>query len=900
MNSRFLFADSPDSSESNALIAESGNRERLCAHTVESAISIITKRIINFMITYIGGISIGNIIILRPLITNQKPGHSFFSRRRTNLLTMLKNFFKTASRNILKNKAYSLINFIGLTAGLSLSLLIITYVRSEMSYDQFQEKADRLYRLSYTVPNGLKLAATPPPIAPFMQEFFPEVEESARLYNRSVSISRGTDDNESFEESGIYFADSSIMKMFSFDFVSGNRERALKEPFTILINEEMARKYFGDKDPLGESLLFAGRNSFKIGGVVKNFPENSHIRFNMLVPYDNMFDMESHDASERMRTNLATNFVISHGYTYVLLKPGSDPSNVDKQMAAFLKKYSPPDRIIGQVFELMSILDIHLRSTLLLEPSATNSMTTIFIFIAIGVLTLLIAAINYINLSTAQSFTRIKEIGIRKILGSAKSQLITQFLAESFLFCLVAALLSYCVFYATLPLLNQFTDKHLVFSGVVDPILIIISIALLLLLTILAGGYPAYFVSQFNSVSSIKGGGANTWSGSQLFRKSLVVFQLMIACMLLSGSLMLVKQLAFLSNQPLGFQREHIITIPLNSQNLNAIFGRADSTVRTRLQTFRDRIEAQAGVKKTTISSATPGLGAVYRGAIPEGFTREDNLFIADVSVDYDFIDTYGMDIKSGRSFSKEYGTDEKMAFIINETAVKEFRFGTPEQALGKTMDREGKKGKVVGVIKDYNISSLTTPLSSIIMEIDPNQWNSISVKFENENMTNIIESIRKEWNQLFPEKSFQFNFLDQQLDQQYSNFQNFGKIIQSFTLIAILISCLGVYGLVLFVVQRKVKEIGVRKVVGASMANILRLIYSDFIWLLVIGFVLAVPASYYFISKWLDNFIFHTNIDLITYAISFMLVLLIVTSTISYHAVKAALANPVLSLRSE
>ncbi|CAN5166771.1 ABC transporter permease [soil metagenome] len=814
---------------------------------------------------------------------------------------MLKNFFKTAARNILKNKVYSIINFVGLTAGLSLALLIVTYVRSEISFDRFQEKADRLYRLSYTVPNGLQLAATPPPIAPFLGEFFPEVEEAARLYNRNVSISRGHGhDDASFEESSVYFADSSIMKMFSFDFISGNPSRALKEPFTILINEDMARKYFGNKDPLGESLLFGGSQAFKVGGVVRNFPETSHIRFNMLVPYENMFDMENDEASERMRKNLSTNFVISHGYTYLLLKPGADPDNIDRQMPDFLKKYAPPERIIGQKFTLMPLLDIHLKSTLLIEPTATNSLTTIFIFVGIGVLTLLIAAINYINLSTAQSFTRIKEIGIRKILGSAKSQLIVQFLAESFLFCVVAALLSYAVFYSTLPVLNQLTDKQLVFGKAVDGELIITTIGLLLLLTLLAGGYPAYFVSQFNSVSSLKGGGGDSWSGSQLLRKSLVVFQLMIACMLLSGSLMLMKQLNFLNDQPLGFQREHVINIPLNSQNLNAIFARADSTVRFRLQTFRDRVEAQSGVRSTTISSSTPGLGAVYRGAIPEGFTREDNLFIADVSVDYDFIDTYGMELKAGRSFSKEFGTDEKTAFIINENAVKEFRFGTPEQAIGKTMDREGKKGKIIGVIKDYNISSLTTPLSSVVMEIDPNQWSSLSVKFENDNVTATMEAIKKEWNLLFPEKSFQFTFLDEQLDQQYSNYQNFGKIIQSFTMIAILISCLGVYGLVLFVVQRKVKEIGVRKVVGASMGNILTLIYSEFIWLLLIGFVLAVPVSYYFINQWLDNFIFRTNIDLITYAISFMLVVIIVALTISYHAVKAALANPVLSLRSE
>ncbi len=813
---------------------------------------------------------------------------------------MLRNFFKTAGRNILKHKAYAIINFAGLTAGLGLALLIITYVRSELSFDRFHERADRLYRIAYGAPNGMNLASSPPPIAPLMSDFFPEVEQAARVYNRNMSISHPEgQEGESFEETGVLFADSALMKMFTFTFVSGNPERALIDPFTLLITDEMAKKYFGDKNPLGESLIFGGKHSFRITSVVKDFPENSHVRFHMLVPYDNMFDLENDEAAQRMRNNLATNFVISHSFTYVLLKPGANPSGVDNNMAAFLKKHCPPNRMVGQVFTLFPVNDIHLKSTMLAEPSPTNSMTNIFIFIAIGILTLLIACINYVNLSTAQSFTRIKEIGIRKILGSGRSQLITQFLAESFLFCGVAFVLSYGMFYSTLPLLNQFTNKQMIFTEAVDAQLLIASVVLLFVITVLAGGYPAYFVSKFDSVASIKGNGGNL-EGGQLLRKSLVVFQLMVACMLLSGSLMLIKQLNFLSDQPLGFQKDHIINIPLTSQNLNAIFSRADSTYRSRIQTFRDRVEAQSGVQSTAASSGIPGLGTVYRGTIPEGFSQDDNMFIADLAVDYDFISAYRLEIKAGRSFSRDFGTDETEAFIVNETAVKEFKWGSPAEALGKTINREGKKGKVIGVVNDFNMATLTTPMGSLVMEIDPNQWNTINVRFTNANVTTTIEKVKEEWNTLFPEKSFEFTFLDATLDQQYSNFQNFGKIIQSFTVIAILISCLGVYGLVLFVVQRKVKEIGVRKVLGASIGGILRLIYSEFLWLLLLGFMLAVPVSFYFIKKWLENFTFHTSIDLLTYTISFAIVLIVVTATISYHALKASVANPVLSLRSE
>jgi putative ABC transport system permease protein len=811
---------------------------------------------------------------------------------------MLKNFIKTAARIIVKQRAYAAINFIGLTCGLALTLLIIAYVRSELSYDQFHENSNRLYRIKYKAPNGLELASTPPPITPVMKEYFPEVEEVGRVYGRNVSIKR-IDQEEAFEETGVFFADSSIMKMFTFHFVKGNPKRALTDKFTVLINEEMATKYFGETNPIGESLLFSGKHPFKVVGVVKNFPENSHLRFNMLVPYENMFDLETDQTAQALKNNLSVNFVISHSYTYVLLRPGVDPTQIDNGMGDFLKKYALPQLLVGQVFTLMPLTDIHLKSTLLAEPSATNSMTNIYIFIGVGILTLLIACINYINLSTAQSFTRIKEIGIRMIMGSMKRQIIIQFLAESFLFCLISMVLSFGVFYGTLPLLNELTDKNLLFKDMVDQPLIALSMALLFLVTLLAGGYPSYFVSQFNSVNSLKGQGA-TGVGSQWLRKTLVVFQLSIAAMLLSGSLIIIKQLRFLQDQPLGFQKEHVITIPLFSQNLNGIFSQRDSIFRTRLQSFRDAVETQSGVIQTTLSSNAPGLGVVFRGTIPEGFTQEDNLFIANFAVDYDFAKAYEMELVAGRWFSEDYGTDLQESFIVNETAVEEFKWGSPEQALGKTINREGKLGKVIGVIKDFNFTSLTTPVSSMVLETNPNQFNTLSIKFENMAMESTLKKIESQWNAMFPEKTFEFNFLDEQLADQYNAYQSFGTIIKVFTFMAILISCLGVYGLVLFVVQRKVKEIGVRKVLGATLGSILQLIYRDFAWLILIGYVLAAPGSYYLMEKWLQNFSYHTTIDLMTYAVSLFLILVITFGTISFQAIKASLANPVKSLRSE
>lgn len=811
---------------------------------------------------------------------------------------MLKNFFKTALRNIIKYQAYSIINFIGLTSGLTLSLLIITYVRNETGYDQFHSRIDRLYRMSYAAPNGLTLATSPPPIATYLPDYFEEVEAVARIYNRNVSVTRqGL--LQSFEETDVLFADSSLMDMFTFDFVKGNPKNPLHEKFTVIINEEMARKYFGDSNPIGESLTFSGRQEFKVVAVARNFPEQSHIRFNMLVPYDNMFDMEAPRTAEVLRKSLDINFIISHSFTYVLLKPGAGPDNINRNMGEFLKKYAQPRFLVGQVFSLMPVADIHLKSELLAEPRTTNSWSNLYIFIGVGALTLIVACINYINLSTAQSFTRIKEIGIRKIMGSMRYQLIFQFLAESFLFCLFSFAIAYLLFYLALPLLNHLTDKHLLFGEVVDIWLVIASLVLLVVMTVMAGGYPAYFITRFESVTALKGG-VYTGGGNQYMRKGLVIFQLTIASMLLSGSLLIVRQMNYLQDRPLGFQKEQVINVPLYSQNLNGIFGDVDSTFRLRLQAFRTSIESQTGVKQTTLSSGSPGLGVTFRAAVPDGFTREDNLFVAVMSVDYDFLKAYGMELVAGRGFDRGYTTDEADAYVINETAVREFKWGTPQDAIGKGIEKEGKHGKVIGVLKDFNFASMATPMSALIVELDPDQFSTLSIKFETANVDAIVKTLEKEWNRIFPEKAFEYTFLDESLKQQYMDYRNFGIIIQAFTGIAVLIACLGVYGLVLFTVQRKVKEIGVRKVLGANIGSILFLIYRDFAVLILIGFVIAVPASYYFMNQWLNNFIYHTDIGLGTYAISLTGIFMIVSMTISYQAIRAAVENPVNSLRSE
>ncbi len=813
---------------------------------------------------------------------------------------MFNRFLKTAKRNILRNKVYALINFSGLSIGIALTLLIFIYVREEVSYDKFHKKSDRIYRLKYSLPSqGMELASSPPPIVPKLADTFSEVETAARVFGRNVSIKRDDNAQEVFEETNVFFVDTTFNKIFDLEFIAGNPEQALKKNNVILI-EEIAKKYFGDENPIGQSLNFSNRISFSVAGVVKAMPSNSHISFNMLLPYDNMFDLEAPRAAQIMRNNLANNFMISHSYSYVLLKEGADPKSVDNGMQQFLEDNANPNMLLGQVFTLMPIEDIHLSSTLLAEPSATNSWSNIYVFIAVGILTLLIASINYVNLATAQSFSRIKEIGIRKALGSAKSQLIRQFLTEALLFVLISGVVSQLIIYLALPTLNDLTGKEFQFIQVVDTQLLSICVVITLVITLLAGAYPAFFISGFNTVNALKGKKIQAKGGGNLLRKSLVTFQLLVASFLLVGSIIIYKQLSFITNKSLGFDKDKVVMIQLFSQNLNNIFSGSDSTFQMRLKTFSDQLVNQSSIKSTSRVSAPVGLGAIYRGAIPEGFTSEDNMIMANLSVDYNFFETFGIDVIAGRALSEEFPSDVSGTFLVNETAVRDYNWEMPEKAIGKELAIDGQPGKVVGVIKDFHFVGLTQPLSPLCINLNLTNSPLLAVKISGGEIEQVVETIESSWNSLFPEKSFEYTFLEDGLDNQYAAFNNFGDIIKHFSLISIIISCLGLYGMILYSTQSKIKEIGIRKVLGAGVGTILMSIFREFGLLILIAFTLAIPVSYYAAIDWLDAFQYRIDIDPITYIIGLAVILAVVALTVGYNATKAALVNPVDSIRNE
>lgn len=780
-------------------------------------------------------------------------------------------------------------------------LLIFTLINDELSYDNFHEKGDRIYRVRYDV-RDFNIARIPPVMAENIATFFPEVETTARLFSRSVSVQvdDGSGELRRFEEPNVNFADSSIFRVFDFELISGALEEALHEPFTVVLSKEIAKKYFGNENPVGKSILMEGNNSFKVIAVVEDFPSNSHTHFDMLVPYDNMYDLEPASMREFIRANFKQNWMVSHSPTYVLLKPGANPENVNAAFPEFIAEKIPEGMQMEQAFSLQPLSDIHLNDEVQAQAEPPGSMQLLFIFGAVGILTILIACINFVNLSTARSLQRAKEIGMRKVLGAWKSNLIIQFLGESFLTTLFATILAFGLSYMLVPQFNELTGKTLDPSVLFRTEILIGCFILFILTGFIAGLYPSFFVTKIAPITSIKGEISNKVKGGLAFRKGLVVFQFAISMILISCTLIVFEQLNMMRNEPLGFKKDHIITLPIQSQNFNNVFGGVDENLRQTMNSFEESILSIPGVAGSTVSGGAPGFGMVNRNVIPEGFTAEDHIIAPVYAVDYDFIETYEIGMVTGRDFSKEYGTDVAEAFVINESAVNEFEFGSPEEALGKKMNLEGKEGRVVGVVKDFNFLSFTFDMRPLIMEISVPQFSTFSIKLTNKNIPETLERLETTWNEFFPNETFNASFLDETLDDRYNQQDQFGTTVGYFSFLAILISCLGSYGLIMFVASQKVKEIGIRKVLGASVGSILMLLAKRFVVLSLIALVLSIPVTWWFADDWLDTFTYRISISPLTFVIAGLSTISLVLITVGAHAIRAATSNPVKSLRSE
>jgi putative ABC transport system permease protein len=816
---------------------------------------------------------------------------------------MFRNYLKIAQRNLLRHKSFSFINVMGLTIGLTCCFLIMIFVRHELSYDTFHTKFDRIYRLTYNPKFAgytQFLALTPPPASPLLPDYFSEIEKSARVYRNNATLEVPTSSGArpvKFDEDHFYFADSSLVDIFTFEFLEGDVRTALKNKYSVVITDKIAAKYFGKQDALGRTLIYEGRHRLKVTGVIRELPDNSHIHIDVLSDYQTMFATES----EAARTTLPQNWVITHSSTYVLLRSGKSAATVNARLPKFLVTHADQQFSKDIIYKLQLLGDIHLNAEIEGNQEPSGSMTYLYVFLGIGLMTLLIACINFINLSTARSLKRAREVGIRKTLGSEKSQIVIQFLGESILMSALALLLAIILTGLLLPVLNALTDKELTISYLFSsPVLWLAFVGIAAIAGLLSGSYPAFFVSRFQPMATLKGSFVSGKAKGGAMRHALLALQFTTSIVLIIGALTAFRQLNYLLEKPLGFEKDMILTANIRNDRITNVFATETDSAYLRLKTFKETLLKNPGVSEVAFSTERMGGGAVRRNVVPEGKTQESNLFVAALGIDFNFAKTYNLQFAAGRDLSETFSTDKDAGFLINETGVKQFGWKSAQEAIGKTINLEGKQGRVVGVLKDFHNQSLQNPIEGMLMHIDLPHLAQVSVKLSPPNVRETLTYIGAEWDKYFPEKGFDYQFLDQSIADAYQREQRLSKMIGYFAGLAILISCLGLYGLVSIVTQHRTKEIGIRKVLGATVSNIVQLLSRDFVILVTVSLVVASPIAWYALQKWLADFAFKTDIAWWIFAVAGVLVITVTLLTVSFQSVKAALVNPVKSLRSE
>jgi len=802
---------------------------------------------------------------------------------------MLKNYIKTAFRSLLKNKGFTAINVLGLALGLATCLLIVFYVVDELSYDRYNTKADQIYRINSDMKyggNSSSFAITPAPLAAAVASSFPEVEKTARMIQASnIQFKKGA---ENIPESKSIYADNSIFNIFTLPMVDGSPKNALTNPRSIVISERAALKYFGKTNVAGQYLtLVSGHVNYKITGVIRNIPEQSHFNFDYFL---------SRSPEDMKGDNDWNSFDFN---TYLLLKKGTDKKAFEVKLNTLLRQhfgianYEKLSKGGNYVrLNLTPLTDIHLHSNRLYELGTNNSIQYVYIFSAIALFVLLIACINFMNLSTARSANRAREVGIRKVLGSSQKLLIWQFLCESILVTFISAVLAALAAWALLPLFNQLSGKELAISLQTLAWLIPTLLAIVMVVGILAGSYPAFYLSAFQPISVLKGK-ISTGFKSSVLRNFLVVFQFSISIFLIIGTLVIYNQLHYIRKKDLGFDRNQVLVV----KNVQVLENP---------KTFKQQVKQLSGAEYASLS-----------GFLPTGTVRAPNYVFKDKAgtgknalytevwnVDEDYLKTMGMKVAKGRNFSAQM-TSDSTGMVINETAARMLGYYNdplnktlffPQTENGKT---EVKEYHVLGVLKDFNFSSLRDNITPVVMML-VNDNNAMSVRTNDKNMTSFVTKVQNVWNKLSPNQQFEYSFVDQDFDAAYKSETRTGSLFLSFTVLAILIACLGLFSLAAYAAEQRTKEIGIRKVLGASVTTITAMLSKDFIKLVGISIIIATPLAWFAMHQWLQGFAYRQNIQWWVIASAGLGSLIIAFITISFQSIKAALANPVDSLRSE
>ena len=793
---------------------------------------------------------------------------------------MVKNYLKIALRNLWKHRVYSLINILGLTVGMTAFFLIFLYVRFELSYDNFHGKAERIYRVvcdiktpTETIPAGGPSWAVPP----YAKREFPEIESAVRLSGGSLLVRKG---NIKFQEDNSLFADSAFFHVFDFKLLQGDPATALKEPLSLVFSETAAKKYFGSVNPMGQVLLLTGDGfPAKVTGIMKDFPENSQIKADMLVSMSTL--------TQKLDSGLDDQWGNYGSQAYLLLKPGTNPKALAAKFPAFLERRNGTEMKQLQMYPtlfLEPLRDVYLRSTR--NQSKTGNINNVYIFSIVAVFILLIACINFINLTTARSAERAKEVGIRKVVGASRTQLARQFMGESVLICLIAFCLTVALSGILLHNFNQLSGK-IISQGLLEhPLYLLNLLVTAVAIGLVAGIYPALVLSAFNPTTVLKGRFATGTRGI-LLRKGLVVVQFTINIGLLISTIIVYNQMTFMRSQDLGFNKDQMLVIKTEGDPAKKAFQQA--------------ITGLPGVQSTAMSSSVPGGG--NPGAYSQIENVKGDLQIANLDlyfVDWDYISQYNIQMVAGRGFSRDFQTDTTQAMVLNQTAVKLFGYQSPEQAVGKRFKQWGREGKIIGVMKDFHFRSLQQQIMPLSMRIEPNGCDLVSAKVSAKNISATLSAIEDKWKTLVPARPFSYFFLDEFFDNQYRSEERFGKLFLNFTILAIFISCLGLLGLASYSTMLRTKEIGVRKVMGASVSSIVNLLSRDFLKLVFLSFIIASPIAYYMMVKWLKSFAYRIDLTVWVFLAAGVAATLIALFTVSFQAVRAAVANPVDSLRTE
>jgi putative ABC transport system permease protein len=806
---------------------------------------------------------------------------------------MFSNYLKIAWRNILKNKTFSAINIFGLSFGIAAFLMIINYLRFEYSYDDMHANKNRIYRvpMMVTEKDGKEqtFAFTYPALAPAMKKDFPEVDKAARFRRRGGIVANG--DLKIIENGGIFFADKDMFDIFSFSFKQGKAADVFNELNDAVITEETAMKYFGHDDPMGKTLRYNDEN-YVIKGVLENVPVNSHIRFNILLNYEKYIQLTHGDAN--------TSWGWSDFYTYVLLKPGANPKTVEAKFPDLTLRYMGEDMKLAnykQSFVLQPLKDIHTKSTYDYEFAGNGDMSYLKYLGIAALFILFIAWINYINLSTARSLDRAREVGVRKVAGAGRFQLVRQFLAESFLINLIAVALGVIIFYVSLPWFSHLVEKSISSLRGASVTFWIGSVFVFVVGTFLAGFYPAFVLSSFDPIQAIKGLGntVGTNGGKAILRKSLVVIQFVAAIVLIAGALGFYRQLHFMQDRDLGVNIQQTLVV-----NQTA---RIDSAQLVTYHAFLNDVRAHSSITSITASTSVPG--SEVGGS--SGFSMKnasDSKRCRILGIDKDFIPAYGLDIVAGINFTTErpnLDTNAITNILVNETTAKIFGFDDPAKMLGKEMRGSGFNCKVIGIVKDFHQESLANGFDPIVFYLgDETNFDLFSFKFNTKDVGALLEYVKQKWNVHYPQSPFSYFFLDERFNAQYNNDRLFSSVLWLFTIIAISIASLGLLGLSIYTIAKRKKEISIRKALGATLLQVTSMMTKDYLNLVWLAAFIALPVAFLLVNSWLHKYAFHIALDGWFFVLPIMIIVAIALATVLFQSLKAAMASPVKNLRSE